>query len=103
MEVERIGVLQELACLESEELQSARKQLQEAQQRCQLLESHLMQLRTTSFPTAECVGDLQAICTSHALLLLPNRGQTEVYHLSQRDLIELNLKERDPALSCERL
>ena len=63
----------------------------------------LIQLRTTLFPTAECGGDLQAICTSQALLLFPNRGQTEVYHLSQRDLIELNLKERDPALSCERL
>ena len=38
VEVEWIGVLQELACLESEELRGTWKQLQEAQHRCQLLE-----------------------------------------------------------------
>ena len=63
LEVERIGVLEEIACLKSEELRT-RKQLQEAQHRCQLLESGLMQLRTTPFPMAELVGDLELICTS---------------------------------------
>ena len=103
LDLERIGILQELATRESEELLNTRQQLQEMQQRCQLLESQLMRLRSSSFPTAEVVGDLESICTSHALLLLPNRGQTTVYHLTQRDLVNLDVKERDPALSCERL
>ena len=58
LDLKRIGILQELATRESEELLNTRQQLQEMQQRCQLLESQLMRLRSSSFPTAEVVGDL---------------------------------------------
>ena len=103
LDVERVEVLRQLASVEGEEIQHLRQQLVETQQRCQLLESQVVRLRSSGYPTAEVVGDLEPICTSHALLLLPNRGQTTVYHLTQRDLKLLSLSERDTALSCERL
>ena len=103
LDPEQIDILQELATRESEELCNTQQQLQEIQQRCQLLESQLMHLRSSSFPTAEVVGDLEPICTSQTLLMLPNRGQTTVHYLTQRDLMNLDVKECDSALSCERL
>ena len=103
LDVERIEVLRQLASVEGEEIQRLHQQLVETQQRCQLLESQVVWFRSSGYPTAEVVGDLEPICTSHALLLLPNRGQTTVYHLTQRDLQLLSLSEKDKALSCERL
>ena len=85
LDVERIEVLRQLASVEGEGIQRLRQQLVETQQRSQLLESQVVRLQSSGYPAAEVVGDLEPICTSHALLLLPNRGQTTVYHLTQRD------------------
>ena len=98
-----MDVLRRLASMEGEELQQLRQQLFEAQQRCRLLEGQLSRLRTSSGGQAQVVGDLQSLCTSHALHLMPERGHTDVFHLTQQDLLTLNMREREPALSCERL
>ena len=103
LDVERVDVVHHLTCQEGEGMQRLRQELAETQQRCHLLESQLARLRSSSDVPAEFVGSLQSICTSHALLLLPDRGHTSVYHLTQRDLVALDLSDREPALSCERL
>ena len=103
LEVERVDVLRHLASMEGEELQQLRQQLVEAQQHCRLLEGQLSRLRTSSGGQAQVMGDLQSLCTSHALLLMPERGHTDVFHLTQQDLMTLNMRERELALSCERL
>ena len=103
LEVEQVDVLRRLASMEGEELQQLCQQLVEAQQRCPLLEGQLSRFRTSSGGQAQVVGDLQSLCTSHALLLMPERGHTDVFHLTQQDLLTLNMWEREPALSCERL
>ena len=53
LDLQRIGILQKLDTRDSEELRNTRQQLQEMQQRCQLLESQLMHLRSLSFATTE--------------------------------------------------
>ena len=82
LDVERIEVLRQLASVEGVEIQCLRQQLVETQQRCQLLESQVVRLQSSGYPAAEEVGDLDPICASHALLLLPNHGQMTVYHLT---------------------
>ena len=97
------NLIRELAVLEGGTLRATRLELEASQQRCQLLEDQLRRYRNTAEPSLRVVGDLQGICSSHALLLLPDRGRTSVYHLTQEDLLSLDISGRDPALSCERL
>ena len=47
------------------------------------------------------LGDLESLCTSHTLLLMPNRGHTTVFHLTQQDLMTLDMWECESALSWE--
>ena len=103
LDVARSNLIRELAVLEGETLRATRLELEASQQRCQLLEDQLRRYRNTAEPSLRVVGDLQGICSSHALLLLPDRGRTSVYHLTQEDLLSLDISGRDPALSCERL
>ena len=103
LDVARVNLMRELAVLEGETLQATRLELEASQQRCQLLEDQLRRYRNSAEPSLQVVGDLQGICSSHALLLMPDRGRTSVYHLTQEDLLSLDISGRDPALSCERL
>ena len=103
LDIARANLMCELSVLESESLRETRMELDAAQQRCRLLEDQLRRYRTQADPALEMDGDLEAICSSHALLLLPNRGRTSMYHLTQDDLVHLDIPACDPALSCERL
>ena len=104
LDVARLNLMRELAVLEGETLQATRLELEASQQRCQLLEDQLRCYRNSAEPSLHVVGDLQqGICSSHALLLMPDRGRTSVYHLTQEDLLSLDIFGHDPALSCERL
>ena len=103
LDVARVNLMRELAVLEGKTLQATRLELEASQQRCQLLEDQLRRYRNSAKPSLQVVGDLQGICSSHALLLMPDRGRTSVYHLTQEDLLSLDISGRDPALSCERL
>ena len=103
LDVALSNLIWELAVLEGETLRVTQLELEASQQRCQLLEDQLRCYPSTAEPSLRVVGDLQGICSSHALLLLPDRGRTSVYHLTQEDLLALDIYGRDPALSCERL
>ena len=103
LDVARSNLIRELAVLEGETLRATRLELEASQQRCQLLEDQLRHYPSTAEPSLQVVGDLQGICSSHALLLLPDQGRTSVYHLTQEDLLSLDISGRDSALSCERL
>ena len=103
LDVARVNLMRELAVLEGETLQATRLELEASQQRCQLLEDQLHRYHNSAEPSLHVVGDLQGICSSHALLLMPDRGRTSVYHLTQEDLLSLDISGRDTALSCERL
>ena len=102
LDVARANLMLELTVLESETLQATRLELETSRQRCELLEDQLRRYRSTAEPSLQVVGDQEDICSSHVLLLLPNRRRTSVYHLTQENL-PLDIFGCDPALSCERL
>ena len=89
--------------MEGDSQRETHMELEATQQRCWLLEEQLRRSRDPAEPPLQLLGDLEGICSSHAMLLLPNRGRTMVYHLTQDDLLLLDIPARDPALSCERL
>ena len=100
-EVECLTALQDLAQVESEELQQTRQELVAAQEQCRLLQGRLDQLAPTRELPAGVVGDLESLTTSHAMLLLPHMGFTKVYHLNQEDLLNMDILNRSPAMSCD--
>ena len=70
---------------------------------CRLLQGWLDQLAPTGELPAGVVGDLQSLTTSHAMLLLSHMGFTKVYHLKQEDFLNVDILNRSPAMSCDRL
>ena len=103
LDFERLTALQDLAQVESEELQQTRQELVAAQEQWRLLQGGLDQLAPTRELPAGVVGDLESLTTSHAMLLLPHMGFTKVYHLNQEDLLNVDILNRSPAMSCDRL
>ena len=97
LEVEGLTALRDLAQVESEELQQTRQELVAAQEQCWLLQGWLDQR------PAGVVGDLESLTTSYAMLLLPHMGFTKAYHLNQEDLLNVDILNRSPAMSCDRL
>ena len=60
-----------------------RMELEVTQQRCRLLGEQLRRGQDPAEPPLQLFGDLEGLCSSHAMLLLPNRGRIMIYHLTR--------------------
>jgi len=103
LEAEHQAALREAALAEGGELQRVRSELAASQERCRLLEGRLAHLTTTGELSAVLVGDLEPLCTSRALLLVPHLGFTKVFHVSQEDLLSFDVVNRSPGMSCDKI
>lgn len=84
------NVMRDLSLLEGGTTRQLKQQLDAALQRCNHLGSQL-HLQNNPTSSARRVGDFEAMCTSHALLLLPDQGRTSVFHLIQEDILLLRI------------